>query len=59
MQTAKTVRDPNRMRFETEEFYVKSEDELRVRFPNVADAFENTVKIAQRCNVEFVFNQYS
>ena len=58
VQTAKTVSDPNRMRFETEEFYVKSEDELRVRFPNVADAFENTVKIAQRCNVEFVFNQY-
>ena len=58
VQTAKTVDDPNRMRFETEEFYVKSEEELRSLFPGVEEAFENTVDIARRCNVEFVFNQY-
>ena len=58
VQTAKTVDDPNRMRFETEEFYLKSEAELRNLFPEVEEAFENTVKIAQRCNVEFVFNEY-
>ena len=58
VQTAKTVDDPNRMRFETEEFYIKSEEELRRLFPNAEEAFANTVDIARRCNVEFVFNQY-
>ncbi len=58
VQTGKTVDDPTRMRFETEEFYIKSEEELRERFPNVPEAFENTARIAQRCNVEFIFNQY-
>ncbi len=58
IQTAKTVDDPNRMRFEGSEFYIKSEDELRRLFPEVAEGFENTVKIAQRCNVEFTFNEY-
>ena len=58
VQTGKTVDDTNRMKFETEEFYLKSEEELRQLFPNVPEAFENTVKIAQRCNLEFVFNEY-
>ena len=58
IQTGKTVNDANRMRFETEEFYLKSEEELRVLFPNCDEAFENTVRIAEMCNVEFVFNQY-
>ncbi len=58
IQTGKTVDDTNRMKFPTEEFYLKSEEELRLLFPNCGEAFENTVKIAQRCNVEFVFNQY-
>ena len=58
IQTGKTVDDPNRMKFQTEEFYLKSEDELRQLFPNCEEAFENTVKIAERCNLEFVFNQY-
>ena len=58
IQTGKTMEDPTRMKFQTEEFYLKSEDELRELFPNCPEAFENTVKIAQRCNVEFVFNEY-
>ena len=58
IQTGKTVDDPNRMRFSEEEFYLKSEDELRSLFPNCDEAFANTVKIAEMCNVEFVFNQY-
>ena len=58
IQMGKTVDDPDRMRFETDEFYLKSEAEMRALFPNVPEAFENTVKIAARCNVEFVFNQY-
>ena len=58
IQTGKTVDDTNRMKFQTEEFYLKSEDELRTLFPNCPEAFENTAKIADMCNVEFVFNQY-
>ncbi len=58
VQTGKTVDDENRMRFQTEEFYLKSEEELRQLFPNCDEAFENTAKIAERCNLEFVFNEY-
>ena len=58
IQTGKTVDDPDRMKFQTEEFYLKSEEELRQLFPNCEEAFENTAKIAERCNLEFVFNQY-
>ena len=58
VQTGKTVDDPNRMKFQTEEFYLKSEDELRQLFPGCDEAFENTQKIADRCNLEFVFNEY-
>ncbi len=58
IQTGKTVDDTNRMKFQTEEFYLKSEEELRALFPNCPEAFENTAKIANMCNVEFVFNQY-
>ena len=58
IQTGKTVDDPNRMKFETEEFYLKSEQELRSLFPDVPEAFENTVRIAERCNVEFTFGKY-
>ena len=58
IQTGKTVDDPNRMKFQTEEFYLKSEEELRQLFPGCDEAFENTARIADRCNLEFVFNEY-
>lgn len=58
IQMGKTVEDPNRMRFETQEFYIKSEDEMRSLFPDIPEAFENTQKIAERCNVEFTFGTY-
>ena len=58
VQTGKTLDDPNRMKFQTDEFYLKSEEELRQLFPGLDDAFENTQRIADRCNLEFVFNQY-
>ena len=58
VQTGKTVDDDNRMKFQTEEFYLKSEEELKQLFPNVPEAFENTGKITDRCNLEFVFNEY-
>ncbi len=58
IQTGKTVDDENRMKFQTDEFYLKSEDELRQLFPNCEEAFENTAKIAEMCNLEFTFHEY-
>lgn len=58
IQTGKTVDDENRMKFETEEFYLKSEEELRQLFPGCEEAFENTVKIAEKCNLDFTFHEY-
>ena len=58
IQTGKTVDEENRMKFQTQEFYLKSEDELRELFPGCDEAFENTVRIAERCNLEFTFHEY-
>ena len=55
IQMEKKVDDPDRMKFETEEFYVKSPEEMAELFKYVPQAIENTEKIAQRCNVEFDF----
>ncbi|MBR6220110.1 MAG: DNA polymerase III subunit alpha [Clostridia bacterium] len=56
IQTGKTLSDEHRMRMDTDQMYVKSEDEMRQRFPNFADAIERTEAIARRCNVEFDFS---
>ncbi|MBP3660210.1 MAG: DNA polymerase III subunit alpha, partial [Oscillospiraceae bacterium] len=58
IQMGKTVDDPNRMRFETNEFYIKSEEEMAGLFPSLPEALENTQRIAERCNVEFTFGKY-
>ena len=58
IQTQSTVTDENRMKFENDEFYVKSEEEMRQLFPDMQDAVERTHEIAERCNVEFTFGQY-
>ena len=58
IQTGRLLEDENRMRFETNEFYLKSEDEMRELFPNHPEAIENTHKIAELCNVEFEFGHY-
>ncbi len=58
IQTGKTLDEPGRMRFETREFFVKSEAEMAALFPEHPEAIENTAKIAQLCNVEFEFGKY-
>lgn len=58
IQMQKTVDDPGRMKFETEEFFIKSEAEMAELFPQDSEALENTHKIAQRCQVEFEFGSY-
>ncbi len=57
IQTQAKVTDENRMRYEGGQFYVKSEDEMRLLFPYASDAIDNTARIAERCNVEIVFGE--
>ena len=58
IQTGKTVNEAERMRFETQEFYLKSEEEMRALFPDLPEAADNTELIAQKCSYDFVFGHY-
>ena len=55
IQTGKLRSDENRMRFANDQFYLKTEEEMRALFSAWPQALENTVKIAERCQVSFHF----
>ena len=55
IQTRKTLNDEDRLSFRTNEFYVKSPEEMKEAFKNIPEAVENTLKIADMCNVEIEF----
>lgn len=57
VQTGTTLEEPTPLAFATDEFYIKSEEEMRALFPAVPQAFDNTVRIAERCRVDFTFGQ--
>lgn len=57
IQTAKTILDEDRMRYEGGQFYVKSPEEMYDLFSFAPEALENTAKIAERCNVSFQFHE--
>ena len=57
IQTNTTVNEPSKMAFETDEFYLKSEEEMRALFPAIPEAFDNTVRIAEQCCLEFEFGR--
>ena len=57
IQTGRTVNDPSDLEFQTDQFYIKSLEEMRQAIPDVDEAFENTVRIAERCNLEFEFGK--
>ncbi len=57
VQTGSKIGDQNALEFKTNEFYLKTEDEMRAAFPNMEEAISNTQKIADRCNVEFEFGK--
>ena len=57
IQTGKTVNDEDRMKMSTDAMYVKSEDEMRELFAYIPEAIENTMKIADMCNVEIEFGK--
>jgi len=47
------------MRFSTDELYFKSPDEMKKAFAGVPEAIQNTISIAERCNVEFELGKFS
>ena len=57
IQTAKTVDDPNRRRYPSDQFYLKSPEEMWDMFSYVPEALENTVKIADECNYRYKFHE--
>ena len=57
VQTGSKIGDKNNLEFKTEEFYLKTEDEMCAAFPDLPVAISNTEKIADRCNVEFEFGK--
>lgn len=57
IQTAKTVNDENRMRYPSNEFYLKTPQEMFKQFSYIPEALNNTVKIANQCNFDYVFHK--
>ena len=58
IQTGKSVADPDRMKMETQELYLKNEEEMALLFPGQQEAMENTLKIASLCRFDFEFGHY-
>jgi DNA polymerase III subunit alpha len=58
IQTGTTMSDPNRWKFSSNEFYVKSADEMRAVFKDLPEAYRNTLAVAERCNVDLEFGQF-
>lgn len=56
IQTGSKLNDKDRLRFQSNEFYFKSPEEMETIFRNIPEALENTVKIAEKCNVELPLN---
>ena len=58
IQTGKTVDDTNRMRYEPQNFYLRSTEEMEEIFRGYPDAIENSQRIADRCHFDFTFGKY-
>ncbi|MCW8131325.1 MAG: DNA polymerase III subunit alpha [Planctomycetota bacterium] len=56
--TGKLIGDANRLKFACDEFYLKSTDEMRQLFPDLPEALNNTLQIAERCNLKLKFGEY-
>lgn len=57
VQTARTVNDQDRMQFPNDQFYLKSEDEMRLLFEELPEAIDNTAAIADACHLDFQFGE--
>ena len=51
VQTGKQLDTPKRMRFDSQEYYLKSPEEMLRLFPDLPDALTNSVRIAEQCSV--------
>lgn len=58
IQTGKTLSDPSRWRFETDQLYLKTPEEMASAFPQLPEAIANTVDVARRCQFEMRFGRY-
>lgn len=58
IQTGKTILDEKRMKFHTDHLYFKSPEEMAKEFAHVPEALENTVAIAERCNLKLKLGEY-
>ena len=58
VQTGKTVQDTDRLKFRTDQLYLKSKAEMYAAFKDYPGALENSVNIAERCHLEFDFKSY-
>lgn len=57
ISTASSLNDPQHFRFSNDEFYMKSEEEMAALFPDMPEALETTLEIADKCNVEIRFDE--
>ena len=57
LQTGKTISDPNRMKFDTDQLYVKSTEEVSASFIEFPDAVANTCRIADNCDLQLALNK--
>ena len=53
VQSGSTLTDPKRFKFDADNFYLRSAEEMYALFGDIPGACENTLEIAERCNVEF------
>jgi len=58
IQTGKIISDEKRMRMDSDQFYFKSPEEMTEMFRDIPEAIDNTIAIAERCNLEFDFSTY-
>lgn len=56
IQTGKTVDEENRMKYPSDQFYLKSAEEMYSMFSHVPEALENTVRVAEKCNFDYEFH---
>ncbi len=57
VQTGKTIDDPKRMKFDSQQYYLKSAEEMAALFSEVPEALKNTMRIAEMCDVKLTFGQ--
>ncbi|MBI5183260.1 MAG: DNA polymerase III subunit alpha [Nitrospinae bacterium] len=57
IQTGKTMNDPKRMRFSSDQFYLRSPEEMKHLFKDIPEAINNSIQISERCNIDLRFNQ--